>query len=176
MSVKIDKTKSLYDQDRDTIGKIYRDLQMNGDKTPIVIGDLSNEIMKGLVEDINDGLATDKFKGKPFYMMVHEKKDLQMNKALLRRILFFDYRPWPEDDTTVFWKNPKTHEVRFCWSLPHWSEMLNISVNREYFDPDLVAQVDAYRNFEMEKFGFYNHPKLKWIPNPKYKDKTVKTM
>lgn len=175
----MDKNKSLYDQSRDTVGKIYRDLQIHGDHQPIIVGDMSNEMMKDLVTDINEAVqafskhSLEKNEGKAFYLMIHEKKDLQMKKALARRMIYFGYRPWPEDDTTVFWCDPKVKELRFCWSLPHSTEMDNMLMNPDQFDKALIEEIKAWKEVDLRPFGFYYDPKLKWIPNPKWKDKPV---
>lgn len=168
----LDKNRSLYDPSRNTVGAIYRSAQMSN-AAPVIIGDMTNELSKGLVEDINDALSAPRKTDEPFFLMVHEKKDLQMKSAILRRMLFFNYRPWPEDDTTVFWKNPKTQEVRFCWSLPHWSEMDNVLMNEDQFEPEFISQIKAWKAYDLRPFGFYYHPKEKWIPNPKWKDKRI---
>jgi hypothetical protein len=169
----IDKSKSLYDQSRDTVGKIYRDANLNNREDFIEVGDMSRELTTSLVEDINDAIENFDKKGKPYYLMVHEKKDLQMKTAVLRRVLYFGYRPWPEDDTIVFWKNPKTQDLRFCWCLPHWSDMDNILANRMDYPPDYVFQVEAWKNVNLTPFGFVWHHKEKWIPNPRWQDKKM---
>lgn len=174
-----DPSQSQYDPSRPTVGKIYRDAQMEYDGIPILTGDMSNEVTKGLVEDINDALSSfslhslAKNNGDPFYLMIHEKKDLQMKSAIARRMLYFGYRPWPEDDTVVFWKNPKTNELRFCWALPHWSEMDNMIANPDQFDPELIEHVKAWKKYDLKPFGFYYHKELKWVPNPKWEDKKI---
>ena len=164
------KFKSKYDPTRDNIGKLYRDLQMNSKPEFIEVGDMSNEQMRDLVTDLNDAFMTDKFGGKPFYVMIHQKKDLQMKSSMLRRVIIMPKRPWPEDDTDVFWKDPKTQEIRFCWSLPHWSEMDNIMANHSQFDPLMIKQIIAWKNFNLKPFGFFEHKELGWLPNPKWKD------
>jgi|SRR5690242_8218334 len=177
----LDKTKSLYDQSRDTVGKIYRDANLNNHETYIEVGDMSRELTTSLVEDINDaiknfdngvGISIDLI-GKPYYFMVHESKDLQMKTAIRRRILYFGYRPWPEDDTVVFWKNPKTQDLRFCWCLPHWSEMDNILANPEGYEKEYVYQIKSWKDYDLRIFGFYHDDKEKWIPNPNWKDKNI---
>lgn len=170
----LDKNRSLYDPSRNTIGAIYRDAQLSN-AAPVIIGDMTHELTKGLIEDINDALSVRRKTDEPFYLMIHEKKDLQMTSAILRRMIYFNYRPWPEDDTTVFWKNPKTSEVRFCWSLPHWSEMDNILNNPDQFDKEFIAQIKAWKAYDLRPFGFYYHSKEKWVPNPKWKDKPVES-
>lgn len=167
--------RSHYDPSRDTVGKIYRDAQLNNKhEDSIEIGDMSRELATSLIEDINDALKAFDLKGtKPYYLMVHEKKDLQMKRALARRLLYFGYRPWPEDDTVVFWKDPKAQELRFCWCLPHWSEMDLTLMNEDQFDKEFIAQIRAWKDYDLTAFGFYNHPELKWIPNPKWKDKKI---
>lgn len=164
---------SSYDPTRPTVGKIYRDLQIASDGTHVVVGDMTNELMRGLVDDINDALVTDPFDNSPFYLMVHEKKDLQMKSALLRRLLFFPYRPWPEDDTTVFYKDPKAQLLRFCWCLPHHTEMDNILNNSEFYDQEFIEHIVAWKAFDMVKFGFMKDKELKWIPNPRYRDRIL---
>ena len=105
--------------------------------------------------------------------MIHEKKDLQMKRALCRRILYFGYRPWPEDDTVVFWKNPKSQELRFCWALPHWSEMDNIIANPEHYDKRYVMQVKAWKAYNLTPFGFVLDAKESWVPDKRWKDTVV---
>lgn len=168
------KNMSLYDPTRKTVGAIYNEAQFqNKHEDAIEIGDMSNELTKSLVEDINDALKEFDKKGKPYYLMIHEKKDLQMKSALARRMLYFGYRPWPEDDTTVFWKDPNTQDLRFCWCIPHSSEMDMILMNESQFCEDMIVHIKAWRAFDMRFFGFMEHPTLKWIPNPKWQDQKI---
>lgn len=169
----IDRSKSLYDQSRDTVGKIYRDANLNNHEDYIEVGDMSREMTTSLIEDINDAIKSFDAKGRPYYLMVHESKDLQMKSAIRRRILYFGYRPWPEDDTVVFWKNPKTQELKFCWCLPHWSEMDNLLANPEHYEKEYIYQVKCWKDYNLVPFGFYHDDKEKWIPNPKWKDKNI---
>jgi hypothetical protein len=169
----LNKTKSLYDQSRDTVGKIYRDAQINNHEDFIEVGDMSRELTTSLVDDINDALKSFDKKGKPYYLMIHEKKDLQMKNALLRRMLYFGYRPYPEDDTVVFWKNPKSQELKFCWALPHWSEMDNVIANPDQYDSGYVHLIKSWKAVDLHPFGFVFDNKEKWIPNPHWKDKPI---
>ena len=178
----LDKSKSLYDQSRDTVGKIYRDANMNNHEAMIEVGDMSREMTTSLVEDMNKaigefdlgiGVSAEKI-GKPYYLMIHEKKDLQMKRAILRRMLYFGYRPWPEDDTVVFWRHPKKDILRFCWALPHWSEMENILHNPDQFCPEFVFQIKSWKDYQMRAFGFYYKDDTdKWVPNPKWRDQEL---
>lgn len=164
---------SLYDPSRENVGKIYRDAQINSDHVPIIIGDLTNEFTKDLITDINEALCAPSSSDEPFYLRVIEKRDLQMPNRIDRLFARLNYRPWPEDNTMVFWKNPKTQELRFCWCIPHHTEMFNIENNPDQFDPELVADVKAWKEFDMVHFGFYYDKELKWIPNPRHKDKPI---
>lgn len=165
-------TKSLYDPSRDTVGKIYSDAQ-KGNQENVSVGDMANEMMKGLVEDINEAISIKPFGDKPWYIMIHEKKDLQMKSAILRRVLHFDKRPWPEDDTTVFWHDPIKIETRFCWALPHHTEMFTILGASDLFSKDLIAQIKAWQNFDLWHFGFMKDEIGNWIANPKWVDKSL---
>lgn len=164
------KNISQYDATRETVGKIYRDLHLNIPPERIEVGDMTNSMLPGLVADINEGIASKPFGDKPWYIMVHEKKDLQMKDALLRRILHFEKRPWPEDDTTVFWHNPITLETRFCWSLPHWSEMDNILNTCNLYEPRLLQEIRAWKAFDLYFFGFIKDNVGNWQANPQWKD------
>lgn len=176
------KFQSLYDPSRENVGKIYRDLQLNNHDEPVIVGDMTNELMKDLVVDINEALASfcryslENKDGKPFYLMIHEKKDLQMKSALARRMIYFGYRPWPEDDTTVFWRDPKSDELRFCWSLPHHTEMDNMLANPDQFDVELINQIKFWKKVDLRAFGFYMDKELGWIPNPKWQDKRIEQL
>lgn len=170
------KFKSHFDPSRETVGKIAQDAALSADGYPIEVGDMKGAILPDLVNDINHALCTPS--EKCFYLLVTEKKDLQIKNAIARTLKHLDYRPWPEDNTTVFWKNPKTQELRFCWDIPHWSEMDNILANPFLWDIELVRTVDAWKKFDLSYFGFYYHPKFKWIPTnpidkPNEKDKRL---
>lgn len=169
------ENQSHYDPSRKTVGAIYREAQMSHDGSDIIVGDMTNEMTKSFIEDLNDALKANPFQDKPYFIMFHEKKDLQMKSALLRRVLFFKFRPWPEDDTVVFWTNPKTGEVRFCWCLPHWSEMDNILTNESLFDKELVFQIKAWKRFELEQFGFMKNEWGNWTANPYFQDKPLES-
>jgi len=170
------KHQSQYDSSRKTVGAIYRDLHMQSSMPLIEVGDMSNDMMPGLVDDINDAIkeGTKDFNGRPFYILVHEKKDLQMKDALLRRIFKQLWRPYPEDDTTVFWHDPNAFETRFCWSLPHWSEMANMLNSKDLFDRDLIEEIMAWKRNDLYRFGFTKDDNGNWIANPKFKDKHLK--
>ena len=167
--------QSIYDPSRASVGKIYRDLQINSNPQYIEVGDMTREIMKGYVEDLNDGIkdGIKVFDGDPFYVMIHEKKDQQMPTAMLRRVLKQRKRPYPEDDMDVFWHNPKTQQTCFCWSLPHWSNMYNILANANLFDKALVQSCLAWRRHDLYFFGFTKDDIGNWMPNPNWKDKDI---
>jgi hypothetical protein len=169
--------RSQYDPSRDTVGKIYRDLHINAKPTWIEAGDMVREMMKGLVEDLNEAILTGAkdFNGRPFFILIHEKKDLQMKDAFLRRIFKQLWRPYPEDDTTVFWHDPKAFETRFCWSLPHWSEMQNILANENLYDQNMIQELKAWRRNDLGEFGFMKDDNGNWIANPRFKDKAMVT-
>jgi hypothetical protein len=171
---KVHDGKSHYDPSRDTIGKIYRDLHLKSPGPLIEVGDMSNAMIPDLITDINEAIAagTKEFDGRPFYVMIHEKKDLQMKDALLRRIFKQLWRPYPEDDTTVFYHVPKDFETYFCWSLPHWTEMFNIiECGDAIFEHRLVEECKAWRRNDLEFFGFMKDDLgEKWMPNPHFKD------
>ena len=160
---------SAIDPSRNTVGQIYTDAQKN--KAPVIVGDMTSELMKSLVEDLNDTMESNPFDGNPFYITVYEKKDLQMPRAILRRLYVSKYRPYPEDDTVVFKTNPSNGETHFCWCLPHWSEMDNILMNILLYDSELVRTIKDWKNMNLENFGFVkNEDGSNWTANPKWKD------
>ena len=161
--------KSMYG-DRDTVGTIYKNAQFNGEKQ-VITGDMNWEMRKSLADDINDTIVqgTVEFEGKPFYITVHEKKDLQMKSALLRRMIKTKYRPYPEDDTIVFHVYPSQNDVYFCWCLPHWSEMDNVLMNKTLFDNQYVSRIRAWKNVDLVYFGFCKNDEGNWMANPHYR-------
>ena len=146
--------QSLIDPARKTVGAIYNEARENNSDAFVVNGDLTHELMNSLVDDLNETIASDPFQGKPFYITVYEKKDLQMNRAILRRLYVSKYRPYPEDDTVVFHVEPRSNNVKFCWCLPHSSEMDNILINFLNYDKNLVADIQAWKAYNLEHFGF----------------------
>lgn len=161
--------KSQY-ADRETVGSIYSEAQRRGERQ-VITGDMNYEMRKSLVEDLNDTIVqgNKEFEGKPFYITVHEKKDLQMKSALLRRMIKTKYRPYPEDDTLVFHVNPLYNDISFCWCLPHWSEMDNVLMNKDLFDTQYVGRIRAWKNIHLEHFGFCKNEEGNWMANPHYR-------
>lgn len=163
---------SRFDPSRETVGKIYRDVTLNGDKTPIDVGDMTRELISSLVEDINDTLNSNPHPGRDYYILVHEKKDLVMKTAIRRDIHTMVYRPYPEDDTLVF--RVQSGDVKFCWCLPHRSEMYNIMANPDFFEDEMVEEIRAFNNNDLTKFGFVKvGTGEKWDANPHYVDKPL---
>src|SRR5689334_5507314 len=89
--------KSHIDPTRNTVGSIYREAQINGEKG-VVIGDVSHEIKKDLVNDINEAIeyGIKEMDGKAFYLAIYEKYDLMLKKGLVRIRKITKYRPYPE--------------------------------------------------------------------------------
>lgn len=144
--------KSQYG-DRDTVGTTYNKIQGNVDKT-LVTGDVSREMLPGLVDDINEALQSNPFEGRPFYVNVAEKRDAQMPNAFRRKIIKSPYRPFPEYSTTVFHMAPKTQTVRYCWDLPHHTEMYNILDNRFQYPLDYIQSILQWQRNQLDDFGF----------------------
>lgn len=167
------ENQSRYDPSRKTVGAIYREANLSYDGTPIETGDMARELMSSLVEDLNDTINSRPHEGRPYYITVHEKKDLQMKTALLRRIITTLYRPWPEDDTTVFYINPSSSDVRFCWCLPHWTDMDNVMRNEMLYPVEYVKDISAWKSLDLYRFGFTKDPMGHWIPNERWIDKKL---
>lgn len=170
------KNQSKYDPTRKTVGAIYRDAQFNGEKQ-IITGDMNYELRKSLTEDVNDTIkqGTIDFEGRPFYITVHEKRDLQMPNAFLRRMIKTVYRPYPEDDTLVFHIIPYTNQVFFCWELPHWSNMDNILNNEMLYPRETVEEIRAWKRIDLHHFGFMKDEMGNWKENPNWKDQLLGT-
>lgn len=163
--------KSKYG-DRQTVGTIYREAQ-NNDMRKITVGEVNKELLGGLVDDINEAAASNPFNDEPFYINVVEERDLQMKNAIKRRIFKTIYRPYPEDNTLVFYVEPKLNRICFCWDLPHHSEMWNIIHNEFLYDPEYIAMIKDWQMNELHNFGFEKTPDGEhWIPNPNWVDKT----
>jgi hypothetical protein len=169
------ENQSLIDPSRKTVGAIYRDAQIENSKDleGAQIGDLNIEMMKSLTEDLNEALKSDPFHGKPFYVQVYEKWDLQMKHALRRMINKFAFRPYPEAGTLVFWTNQKTQEVRFCWDLPKPEDMYNILANENLYHPKFIRQLKAWRAMDLYNFGFVKDNRGEWMANPLWQDEKV---
>lgn len=161
--------QSKYDMDRETVGAIYRHAQLYGEKQ-ITTGDMNYELVKCLADDVNDTIkqGTVEFEGNPFYITVHDHRDLQMKNAFLRRMLKTVYRPWPEDDTLVFKVIPSSNHVYFCWDLPHRSMMINELMCPDLYDPKQLALYKRWENLDLEHFGFCKNDEGNWIANDKY--------
>lgn len=161
---------SRYDPSRKTVGAIYRDAQFNGEKQ-IITGDMNYELKKALVDDLNDTIkkGTKDFEGCPFYITVHEKRDLAMKNAFIRRMLKTKYRPYPEDDTLVFKVIPYANDVYFCWELPHRIHMINMLGCPELYDASQLQQYRHWENMRLEYFGFMKDEEGNWKENPMYR-------
>lgn len=168
------ENQSLYDPSRKTVGAIYRDAQINNSEKFVTNGDLTNELMSSLVDDLNETIQSRPFGDESFYIIIHESKDMQMPRLLRRRMIKMKKRPYPEDDTIVFHVDPKTNIVKFSWCLPHWSEMDNMLSNENLFDQELIAQIKAWKRVDLTYFGFHKDEMGNWKANPKNKDQEMK--
>lgn len=158
--------QSGIDPSRNTVGSIYRDAQINGEKG-VIIGDVNHEIKKGLVEDINEAIQQG-FKemgDKPFYLSIYEKYDLMLKKGLVRIRKITKYRPYPEQDMMCFHIYPNG-DIYFCWELPHRSHMMNILMSPDLFDPNRVDMIRRWENLQLEYFGFTKDENGNWVENP----------
>ena len=161
--------QSHIDPTRETAGKIYRDAQITGEKG-VVIGDVNHEIKKDLVTDINEAieLGTKEMDGKPFYLAIYEKYDLMLKKGLVRIRKITKYRPYPEQDMMCFHVYPGG-DVYFCWELPHRTQMMNILMTPDLFDPARVQIIKRWENLQLEYFGFKKDENGDWIENELYR-------
>jgi len=161
--------KSNIDPSRNTVGSIYRDAQIHAE-TGVVIGDVSHEIKKDLVKDINEAIeiGTKEMEDKPFYLAIYEKYDLMLKKGLVRIRKITKYRPYPEQDSMVFHVYPGG-DVYFCWELPHRTQMMNILMSPDLFDPVRVAMIKHWENLQLEYFGFKKDDEGNWVENKLYR-------
>lgn len=173
--------RSRFDPTRDTVGTIARDLVMNADRYPVIVGDMTNEIEKDLVTDLNEAFASNPYKDEPFYVVVHEAKDLQQTNMIKRKVITMPFRPWPEDDTIVFYYEPRKQEILFCWCLPHWSEMDNMLANPDKFEVEMLEDIKAWKNYDLSHFGFLpiegkftEKGEPLYAPNRNFKDRPLK--
>lgn len=169
-------TKSAY-ADRETVGTIA--LKAAQSNESVQVGDMARELMPQLVDDLNEAIISNPFENRPFYIVVHEKKDLLLKNTILRRVLRQEFRPYPEENTLVFWTNPKTQETLFCWSLPHKSEMPNILENASKYDKEFIKDIVAYEKERLDHFGFYKYGMTKdnipiYFPKPDFKDRKLR--
>lgn len=163
------ENRSLIDPTRKTVGAMSIDAQAHGERG-IEIGNIAEEMMKGLVEDINIAIKSNPFNDQPFYIQITEQKDLQMKNAFRRMVNKWIKRPWPEDGTDVFKHDPRAFITYFCWSIPHHSFMDNIIMNPELNHPDDVAEIKSWKSLELHCFGFMKDEWGNWVPNPLWKD------
>lgn len=163
----MDLTSSI-DPTRNTVGSIYRDAQMNGERG-VVIGDVNHEIKKDLVKDINEAIEQGEkaMDGKPFYLAIYEKYDLMLKKGLVRIRKITKYRPYPEQDSMVF--HIVGGLVYFCWELPHRSQMINILTNPGLYADEQVAMIERWDNLQLEYFGFKKDENGNWVENMLYR-------
>lgn len=161
--------KSKIDQTRETAGKIYRDAQINGERG-VVIGDVNHEITKDLVKDINEAIeqGTKEMDGNHFYLAIYEKYDLMLKRGLVRIRKITKYRPYPEQDMMAFHVYPNG-DIYFCWELPHRSQMMNIMMSPDLFDPARVQMIKRWENLQLEYFGFKKDEEGNWVENPLYR-------
>jgi len=159
--VAVTSNQSLIDPTRKTVGAIYNELSAQNCETHVQAGDLSRELTNSLVDDLNDTIASNPFDGESFYITVYEKKDLQMKRSILRRLYVSKYRPYPEDDTVVFYVEPISNTVKYCWCLPHHTEMDNILMNPWQYAKDYVSDIKAWKDYDMKHFGFDMVPQIR---------------
>ncbi len=169
-------TKSNYG-DRETIGTIALKAAKVNER--IEAGDMGRELMPQLVVDLNNAISSNPYNDNPFYIIIHEKKDLLLKNVILRRMVTQERRPYPEPNTSVFWTNPKTQETRFCWSLPHQTTFENYILNASSYCKEQLKDIMAYKLERLDHFGFSKVGKTKdntpmYMPTPNFKDRKLR--
>lgn len=171
--------QSIIDPTRKTVGAIYRDAQINGERG-LITGDMNYELRKSLTEDLNETIVTGtkEFGERIFYITVYERRDLQMKNAFIRRMIKTKYRPYPEADTLVFKVIPDSNEVYFCWHLPARYEMINMLNSTELrqtsMEQEELAQFRRWERSQLEYYGFAKNEEGNWVENYLYSgDKMV---
>ncbi len=168
--------KSTY-ADRETVGTIAQKARRTNES--VCVGDMAHEFMPQLVDDLNEAITSNPFDGRPFYIIVHEKKDAQLTNVILRRMIKQEHRPYPEPSCTVFWTNPKNQETKFCWSLPHTSNFAQYLNNASKYHKDQIKDIFAYTQERLDHFGFYEHGKTDkgvpiYLPLPGFRDRPLR--
>lgn len=169
--------QSSIDPTRETVGAIYRAASISNTEDFVLNGDLTNSLVKSLVDDLNETLSSDPYEGRSFYVTIHEKKDLQMPRAIDRKLITTKYRPYPEDDTIVFHVEPRSNNIKFCWCLPHHTEMDNMLANSLIYDAEMINDIRAWKRVDLEHFGFKKVPvsdnRDQLVPMEKNRDKPM---
>ena len=168
--------KSQY-ADRDTVGTIAQLAAKS--KERVQVGDMARELMPQLVFDLNEAIASNPFDNRPYYIVIHEKKDLLLTNTILRRVISQEYRPYPEENTNVFYTDPKSQETLFCWCLPHKTEFPNILANASNYCKDYIKDIIAYQKERLDHFGFYKAGETEdktpiYFPIPFFKDRKLR--
>jgi hypothetical protein len=145
--------------DRPTLGSIALESAKDYKNNPCA-GDLGSEMMKSLVEDLNQTIQSNPYDGKDFYIIIHEKKDMQLKNVILRRMITTPSRPYPEPNTSVFWTDPKSQTTRFCWSLPHQTSFTQYLLNPHLYTKEQIADIKAYNAEDLKYFGFHKSGKV----------------
>lgn len=136
-----------------TVGDQYLEAQSNSIEG-LTFGDIGPEMSQSLVDDLNETIQSDPFGGYSFYINVVEERDMQMRNAFKRRLFLSRYRPFPEDNTLVFYINMRENSVSFCWDIPHHSEALNILSNESEYDEEYLHSIREWKKGNLEPFGF----------------------
>jgi len=144
---------SIDKKHRKTVGSQYLEAQKT-DTSCLTIGEIGNEMVKSLIDDINSSVESNPFDGEPFYINVVEERDLMMKNAIKRRLFVSKYRPYPEDNTLVFHVKPRSNEVRYCWDLPHHSELPNILANELSYPYAYTKRIREWMDNDLANFGF----------------------
>lgn len=144
--------KSQY-ADRETVGSIYIEAQKDTTKG-LLLQDFNNPMVVDFVEDLNVTITSNPYDGRPFYINVVEERDLQMKNAFKRRMFTTLYRPYPEDNTLVYYTEPKNEKTYFCWDIPHHSEFYNVLSNFTLYDNEYIARIREWTEGDLSNLGF----------------------
>ena len=144
--------KSKYGN-RETVGSAYLEAQKDTVKG-CTLQDFNHPMTESLIVDLNETIESNPFEGRPFYINIVEERDLQMKNAFKRRIFKTLYRPYPEDNTCVFYTDPKEQKTYFCWQMPHHSEFHNILGSLNIYDHEYVQRIKEWLSNDLTNFGF----------------------
>lgn len=128
-----------------TVGKEAVKRLENPDTTQTIV-DTQREIDKQYMDGVEECVKLHKAWDKPWYIVVHLKKEQLLENVLRRKFIARRTLPTPQWDQQVWRYYPANGNLQFCWALPDENTAMWIAA-----DPQSVPkEMDGLAGYVME--------------------------
>lgn len=141
-------------EEKKTVGKMLYETQTEHMKEQMEVGEFieeigKKEIMKEIWKQIDERKGLEEWKDK-FYLLLHFKKNYQLQRVIEILVQSRHTRPKPEQGLSLYSYDPKEDALVLEWTIPEERAFITFLLNPDDFDPFLIECIKKYQAGTLE--------------------------